>query len=122
VIPKLHPNQIVEGIFTAGEKDLMIKLLIAFQKIQTDWDAYRKKIPDNLLEKWADIMLKCRENGFVAPRVYDNQIHWKQIMGLHTELSDECTMCPSTFVSGECKGRLKLNAKNERVFVPCWKI
>ena len=123
VIPKKNPQQIMDDVFAYGDKDVMVKLLIGFQKLfPIGWDEYRKKIPDDILEKWGTIMSKCHENGFVSPRVYGNKIHWKQVMGMHTDLSDECTMCRNTFVSGECKGQLKINNKNERVFIPCWKM
>jgi hypothetical protein len=123
VEPKKRPDEITDEHFTFHEKEAMIKYLIGYQKTQADWDDYRKKIPDELLQKWARILLEARENGFFNPRVINGQyIIWKQIVGFkrNYKSSDECTLCPKTFVSGECQGKMKHDQHGHRVFRPCW--
>ena len=120
-----HPNHIVDEFMDWNDKDQMIKHLIAYQKLGDDrnWDNYRKKIPDELLEKWGNVILQCRMNGYLYPRAYDNKIIWKTMTFYHPEVCDQRSVCPKAFIAGECKGQLK--PKNEggiwkRNFVPCW--
>lgn len=121
----MHPNQIIDEFMDWSDKDLMIKHLISYQKLGDDrnWDNYRKKIPDELLQKWANIIFKCRMSGFIAPRAYDNKIVWKTMITYHPEMCDQCSVCPKTFISGECQGKLKPKMEGGhwvRNFVPCW--
>lgn len=97
----------------------MIKYLVQHQKARDDWETAKKKIPDELLFKWSEIMLLCRLNGYIAPRVLGgDRLTWKQIMGAKRNYknADQCTVCPNTYVSGDCKGIVDF--KNN--FKPCW--
>ena len=118
------PSEIVDEFFNADDKYLMIKHLIAYQKLSNDrnWDVYRKKIPDDLLEKWAKIMIKCRENGFINPQVWNNEIHWRVVMTRDRNTCDQCTMCPAGIDGGDCKGKMKYKKSGDRDWTPCWKI
>jgi hypothetical protein len=101
-----------------SQKDLIIKYLIQHQKAKDDWDTARKKIPDDLLMKWASVILECRLNGFMSPRIHNNSIIWKQVTGAKRNYknADQCTLCPNTYVGGECKGVMT----ERKGFVPCW--
>ena len=121
VKPIKQPGQIIDFILLNSEKESMIKFLIGYHKIQTDWDVYRKKIPDELLVKWAVVMKECRENGFMAPKIQGNVIVWKKVFGFkrNQNNADKCTLCSKAYVSGECEGKLRLRNMH-RVFIPCW--
>ena len=98
----------------------MIDLLSAFQKTQGEWDLFRKKIPDALLAKWKKVMWECRKNGFIAPKIENNEIKWKVIMTIHTNNCDQCTLCPTSWIAGDCKGRMKTTIHGLRNWTPCW--
>jgi hypothetical protein len=99
----------------------MISHLIQRQKTHADWDVYKIKIAEDLLNKWAKIMLKCRENGFMAPQVWNNEIHWRVAMTQDRSNCDQCTMCPAGIDGGDCKGVMKYKRNGERNWTPCWK-
>ena len=121
-----HPTQIVDEFMDWNDKDQMIKHLITYQKSGDDrnWDNYRNRIPDELLEKWGNVILQCRMNGYLSPRAYDNKIVWKTMTTYHPEMCDQCSACPNVFISGECKGQIRPKLEGvewKRNFVPCWK-
>ena len=118
-----NPDQIVDEFFNYLEKEQMIEHLISYQKLGDEghWNTYRKRIPQELLVKWLKIMKKCQSNGFIAPRVWEEKIHWKQVMTRDRSNCDQCTMCPASFVAGECKGKMKHKPNGERNWTPCWK-
>lgn len=115
------PYQIVDEFFDAADKKNMISHLIQRQKTHADWDVYKIKIAEDLLNKWAKIMLKCRENGFMAPQVWNNEIHWRVAMTQDRSNCDQCTMCPAGIDGGDCKGVMKYKRNGERNWTPCWK-
>jgi len=104
-----------------ADMEAMIGYLSDHQKTGSDWNTFRRKIPNPLLEKWAAIMRECRVNGFVAPFIQNNEIHWRQILGNKRwhDMPDKCTLCPSLYVEGKCRGQRKLKAQ-WLFFVPCW--
>ena len=116
------PFEIVDEFLDCSDKSSMIKFISEYQKTGVEWDVFRKKIPDELLEKWAKVMWKCQENGFIAPRVENNVLHWRVIMTHHTDTCDKCTMCPTSWRAGDCKGKLKFKPNGERNWTPCWKL
>ena len=64
-------------------------------------------------------------NGFISPRVYDDKIFWKAMTTYHPETCDQCSVCPKTFIAGECSGKLKPKLEGGqwvKNFVPCWKV
>jgi hypothetical protein len=121
VEPQKYPAQIIDEIFSYDEKKSMIKYLITHQKTQTDWNVFRQKIPDELLEKWANIMRECRENGFVNPIVRHEKIQWSQIVGFERNYKnyDECSLCSRSFVGGDCNGEITYKF-GKKDFKPCW--
>jgi hypothetical protein len=119
-----RPEQIVDEYLDGSDKYTIIKYLSEFQKTQGEWDSFRKKIPDELLNKWAKVMKECRANGFISPKIENNNIHWKVVMTLHPETCDKCTLCPSTYIAGDCKGKLKMKREDgimKRNWTPCWR-
>jgi hypothetical protein len=121
VLENCPPEVIVNGLLTQSEKDSMIKYLIGYQKTGMDWEICRKKIPTDLLEKWANVLRECRLNGFMAPKVQSEKLIWKQIFGFKRNYknADKCTLCPRNFIAGDCKGGSK-HKFGTILFRPCW--
>ena len=115
------PEEIVDKYFSYDDKISFIKFLIGYQKTQIDWEVYRKKITDSLLDKFAKIIQECRENGFMRPRVREEKIVWDRVYAFkrNHQNVDKCSMCPRTFVAGDCKGKLKYKI-GQKMFNPCW--
>lgn len=90
------------------------------------WDDFRNKIPPPLLKLWGDILIDCRRNGFVRPRIYDGKIAWDQVVDNGPERNgDLCTMCERECMrrekidSGEWKYIKSLN-KDAKEPSTCW--
>jgi hypothetical protein len=116
------PNEIADSIMSCEEKQSMIKLLIGYQRSGIDWDVFFKKVDPDLLSKWKLVVKVCRKNGFINPHIENSKIIWRQILSRRNELNDECTACDGGDRGGDCKGKIKINSKNERVFIPCWSV
>lgn len=116
-----HPDEIVDEYFTYDDKQAFIKYLIGYQKTQIDWETYRKKIPDALLDKFTKILAACREYGFVRPRVRDEVLVWDRILGFKRNHAnaDQCTLCSKSQLSGNCRGRGKYKI-GQLMFKTCW--
>jgi hypothetical protein len=93
--------------------------LESYRKSGIGWDVYRDKINNDLLDKWGRVVNKCRQNGFIAPYVYQNILHWKQIMTKKTSTNDKCVVCSMTEQKGNCVG-LMIFKGDSKIFVPCW--
>ena len=115
------PDEIMLGYFDQADLEAMTKFLSDRQKSDAEWDVFRKKIPDVLLDKWRKIIRECWQNGFCAPSVKNNQIVWKQIKALpyKRDAVDGCSFCSNTFKGGTCLGRFKLRPSG-LMFVQCW--
>ena len=94
VSPKKYPSQIIDERLDFYEKENIIEHLEKYKTSSGEWDAYRKKIPSPLLEKFALVLRECRENGFIAPRVKNGEIKWQQVMGAKRSFqnADKCSL------------------------------
>lgn len=119
VIPKRSPETIMFSILGSDEQE-MTNFLSAYQKNQPEWDVFRKKIPQELLNKFKRVMNECHSEGYVNPKVQDGNITWRQILTRvrSKDNADQCTLCPNSLAAGTCKGRMRHT--NQRLFVPCW--
>jgi len=118
----LTPDEIMADYLDWSDMEFMVKVLSDFQKNQTDWEQVRRKIPDPLLEKWTKVLANCRDNGFIAPKIKNMKIVWKQIRGNNWAV-DKCSLCPNSFVSGRCMGGGKMkmiDGEFKNFFKPCW--
>jgi len=119
------PDDIIFGYFDNADLEAMTKFLSDRQKSEAEWETFRRKIPDDLLSKWRQILNECWRNGFCGPSVRNNQIVWKQIKALpdKSDAIDECSLCTNTFKAGTCRGRGKLKMQSgefKNFFKPCW--
>jgi len=121
VVAKQTPKEIIADVLDYSDLEAMTKYLSERQKSDAEWDQFRKKIPDDLLDKWQGIMSRCRENGFFRPRVRNGEIVWDQLTANRKDYQryDKCTICTQTFIAGNCKGKGRLK-HNGIMFVPCW--
>ena len=98
----------------------IVALLTTYQR-QGDnqrWDEFRNKIPPDLLKLWGDVLIECRRNGFIGPRVENGEIVWMQVIGNDVRNGDLCTMCDR-----ECRRREMIDsgeAKRMRMLNPGW--
>ena len=133
VIPEEMPTKTMRRIFQ--ESDLrdsadyqsIVALLTTYQR-QGDnrrWDEFRHKIPVDLLKLWGDVLIECRRNGFIGPRVENGEIVWMQVIGNDVRNGDLCTMCDrecrrrEMIDSGEAK-RMRMLNKGWRESRVCW--
>lgn len=134
VIPEEMPQRTMRRIFQtpvlrdSADYQSIVALLTTYQR-QCDngrWDEFRNKIPPDLLKLWGDVMIECRRNGFIGPRVENGEIVWMQVIGTNNVRNgDLCTMCDR-----ECRRREMINsgaAKEMRLLNkgwreprPCW--
>jgi len=121
VRPEKMPKEIMAEHLDYADMEAMIGYLSDHQKTESDWNTFRRKIPNPLLDKWAAIMRECRANGFVAPFVENNEIRWRQILSTkrNHDMTDKCTLCTNLYIAGKCRGQRKLKATG-MFFVPCW--
>ena len=118
------PADIIGEIMNFSEVDVMVKHLAAYQKTHDDWDKYRIKIkPPSLLDKWKEVLNRCRGNGFIAPRVYNDELKWKQIQGFKRNYQnvDNCTLCSRSQLASDCSGKV-IPRINKKEFHPCWEV
>jgi hypothetical protein len=124
MVPNQNPPDLyVNGILSPADKEAMVKHLITRQKTKAEWDVYRKKIADELLEKWERVLNICREQGFINPHIINEKIIWNRVLSQKRsqKSNDKCTLCDKTYTSGECEGQMIYNSKEKReTFVPCW--
>ena len=94
--------------------DAMKKHLIAYQRSggNRNWDEYRKKVDNVLLESWGGVLRLCRENGFICPVVRSNKIIFSQMLG--SPATDKCYLCGE-----ECSGTYTITPRGKE-FTPCW--
>jgi hypothetical protein len=83
------------------------------------WEDFRNKIPAPLLKLWGDLLIDCRRNGFMAPRVENEVVVWRQVTSNDDQKNgDLCTMCER-----ECLRREMIDAgdtKRMRLLNPGW--
>jgi hypothetical protein len=94
---------------------VMSGFLESYQRGEVGWDAFRTKIPSELLAKFEAVVLDCRKNGFINPVAVimpdgRHQIVWSQILS-HNR-GDQCTMCRNK----PCSEREDANGNFKR----CW--
>jgi hypothetical protein len=84
----------------------IIKHLVSYQKMgdKRNWDEYKNGIDNDLLEKWTLILIDCRRNGFIGPRMEFDRMIWMQVLTHGSMTSDLCTLCDRA-----CKRREDLN-------------
>ena len=93
-----------------------------------NWDVFREKIPEALLRAWGGVMVECRRNGFVGPRVDGDRIVFQQVISTNDRPGDLCTLCDR-----DCKRREQIDSGETRVIKemnrnnshwveprPCW--
>lgn len=134
IIPEEMPETTMRRIFQESRLDdsadyqSIIGYLTTYQR-QGDnrrWDEFRNKIPPPLLKLWGALLIECRRNGFVGPRVENERIVWRQVIGTsNIHNGDLCTMCERECMrrekidSGEWKYIRSLN-KDIPEQKPCW--
>ncbi len=118
------------NLHDSSDYAFMMKHLEQYQK-QGDgrkWEEYRQKIAPDLLEIWGTVMVECRRNGFVNPRVRYGEIVFSQIISTgYCEDTDLCTLCERVchrremIDSGDLK-RQKLINRQYQELEPCWEV
>jgi len=68
------PNEIMNKHMDLNDISAMTKYLIDYQRSHADWQEYRNKIPNVLLEKWLLVVTECAEKGFINPHVRREKI------------------------------------------------
>lgn len=122
VIPQAHPDEIVGKYLGYDDLQTITEHLTNYQKSGAEWDHYRQKIKSTLLDKWRNVLIECRENGFIGPKVQNETIVWKQILGFkrNYKAADKCSLCSRTSKGGDCRGRAIYNKQGQMMFKPCW--
>jgi hypothetical protein len=118
VIATIYPDDILNyhmGVDTSA----IIKHLASYRKSGVGWDEYRKKIPDDLLNKFRKVINDCRRQGFIAPRTEGEKINWLCIVG-DSKYADPCSVCPKTTYNNTCQGIEEIK-EDKKIFTPCWK-
>jgi hypothetical protein len=115
VTPERLPGRIVREYMPPEDLKVMSGFLESYQRGEVGWDAFRTKIPSELLAKFEAVVLDCRKNGFINPVAVimpdgRHQIVWSQILS-HNR-GDQCTMCRNK----PCSEREDANGNFKR----CW--
>lgn len=115
------PDDIMGEIMDFSDRESIIKFLSTYQKTRPDWDNFRNKIPDRLLDKWAKVLKNCRKFGFIRPKVENEKITWHQVLGFkrNHQNTDQCTLCSRSQRAGDCRGGIVIK-NNQRMFKQCW--
>lgn len=115
------PDDIVNDFMNFTDKEAIIKFLSQYQKTRPDWESFRHKIPDALLDKFAKVLRECRKNGYMRPKVENEQLVWLRVMGFKRNYknADECSLCDRSQVAGNCRGKVVFK-NHHRMFQPCW--
>ena len=111
-------DTLIRAVLSEADYKDLVKHLQAHQKTGGEWDVYRKKIPDDLLVKFKELLQVCRENGFIGPKIEADQMVFKQIV-THNQNADKCTLCNNNLIAGSCKGRMR-KINNHWQFANCW--
>jgi len=113
------PEEIIRSVMMNLDYEAIYEFLEKYRKKRPEWDDYRSKIPEPLLEKWGLVLKACRENGFIYPITRDGKILFSQIQ-THDRINvDNCTLCTNSIIAGTCKGRIKY-IEGKKTFVFCW--
>ena len=64
VNPVMFPDDIIRSIFTVLEFETLIDYLEKYQKKRPEWDEYRAKIPEEILNKWCKVLKSCKTEVF----------------------------------------------------------
>jgi hypothetical protein len=128
-------------IFKPGDISVMMGFLSTYQRAgdHKSWDTFREKIPVLLLKAFGDVLIECRRNGFVSPRVEGGEflkggdfvggkIIFQQLISTNERTGDMCTMCErdcrrrEQIENGELKIIRDHNKNNPRWKepAPCW--
>lgn len=118
IVATKKPDDILFWSF-GTELSLIIKHLANYRKSGVGWDEYRKKIPDNLLEKWKEAAEECRRHGYLFAYSTGEKIIWHTIVA-DPKNADPCSVCVKTYQDGSCNGKEVKNG-NRVDFVPCWR-
>ena len=114
----MFPTSIVEKHFNGEQIKAIVELLYKYQRSGIGWDDWIiKNWPENIREKWIEVLHDCRMQGFINPRAIGDKIVWHQMLGqlLFLNHVDQCTACP--VLADECSGGV--DARGD--FKPCWK-
>jgi len=113
----MMPDDVLRAEMMQMDIETIIDFLDKYQKKRPEWDDFRGKIPESLLQKWGRVLKICRENGFINPVAKNGKIIFSQILShkRNRKNSDKCTLCTNNFIDYTCKGKIK-----NRNFVPCW--
>lgn len=117
-----RPQDILNENMNFVEREAFAKYLGEFRKNKPDWNLFRTKIPESLLEKIKNVMHECKKIGYISPVVINGEVVFRQVLGQKRNYknTDKCTLCSSSFIDGTCMGKSKYNKQNQRVFAPCW--
>lgn len=120
-MPVMFPDDIIRSIFSVLEFETLVDLLEKYQKKRPEWDEYRAKIPEEILQKWALVLKTCKQNGFLYSDVHEKKIRWYQIKtsARTRKNNDKCAVCGNDFIYGSCKGRVKV-INGQKHFLKCF--
>jgi hypothetical protein len=73
IIPREMPDSIIAKVLHVSKSDIYddvdyqgyIKHVLSSRKTGANWDEYASRIDPILREKWAEILRRCRQEGFV---------------------------------------------------------
>lgn len=129
VTPQELPSTTTRRIFKdETELSSIIGLLTTYQRQGENrrWEDFRNKIPPPLLKLWGDLLIECRRNGFVGPRVDGETLAWRQVTSNDGQRNgDLCTMCErecrrrEMVDSGDAK-HLRMAGAGWHEAKPCW--
>lgn len=111
----------MRGIFMVSDYEAMYDFLEKYQKTRPEWDVFRGKIPEVLLNKWGRVVKECRQNGFISPTARDKKIIFHQVKShvRNNQNNDKCTICLKRFIDYECDGKTTLY-HGQYQHVKCW--
>jgi len=118
VKPRKLPSEIIADVLDFAEKDALKRHLSAYQKagFGRNWDEYRRKVDDDLLGKFNQVLSLCRQSGFINPIVRGNKIQWSQVLS-PVEVAGECVLCDKS--DRDCRGWFVVTERGKE-FKPCW--
>jgi len=120
-------------------------MLSTYQRMgeNKSWDTFREKVPERLLELYEKMLVECRRNGFIYPRVEGGELIkgekgtlefiggrlvFQQVITTDDRSGDLCTFCDricarrDNLNDGTIKEIKEMNKENSsgREPQPCW--
>jgi hypothetical protein len=113
------PEDILNENTNFIDREAIVKFLSDYQKSRPDWEIFRRKIPEGLLLKWEIVLRECRKIGYVAPKIKNGELVFKQILTRTPKNIDDCSLCSKSITAGTCLSR-GIIKKQQLMFKPCW--